>query len=569
MTAVNDELADLLSELAALLRVSKADRFRIRAYERAAAVVRASPIPIRSMDEAEILQLEGIGAAMARLIAEYSQTGQMRMLDELRTKESAGFGALLRLPLIGIRDARALSGTHGFTDIASLQAAAADPDGLRNLDERLAGRVRESLRRLATTVDERLPLPLARRDAAALAEALAGLAGVERVEVAGAVRRCVDTVGSFAFVVVGDPEPVADVVPSSGAVVRVVERTDGVVTVLTPTGRRAELWLTPTDCAGAALLLATGSAGHVEELSRRARAKNMVLDAGGLTDATGAVIGDEASIYAALDLPFIPPELRESAEDIDSAPPVLLTVEDMRGDLHVHSDWSGDGKESIEAMVTAAAARGYAYVALTDHAENLTINGMSRDTVRERRREIARVQQEHPEIRILDSAELNIGLDGSIDYDLEFLLEFDIGVASIHSHMDRLSPVQTERILTAIAHPAVNVIGHPTGRIIGHRPAYGIEIEAIAQAAAETGTALEVNGSPRRLDLCGEMVHAALQAGATIAVSSDAHNTSELGYMNNGVPTARRGWAAAADVLNAQSLDEVLAFVAAKRNGAG
>ena len=566
MTAVNDELADLLSELAALLRVSRADRFRIRAYERAAAVVRASPVPIASMEESEILRLAGIGSAMARLIAEYSQTGQMRMLDELRTKESAGFGALLRLPLIGIRDARTLSGTHGFTDIASLQAAAADPEGLRDLDERLASRVRESLRRLATTVDERLPLPLARRDAATIAQALEVLDGVERVVVAGPVRRCVDTVGSFGFVLVGEPQRIADGLSSSGAVVRVVERADDVVTVLTPTGRRAELWLTEPASAGAALVLATGSAEHVDELSRRAAWKGMALSAAGLSGG-GAVIGsDEAAIYAALELPCVPAELREAVAEFDRPPPALLEVADLRGDLHVHSDWSGDGKESIEAMVTAAAALGYEYVALTDHAENLTINGMSPETVRERRREIARVQQAHPEIRILDSAELNIGLDGTIDYDLEFLLEFDVGVASIHSHMDRLSPVQTDRILAAVAHPAVHVIGHPTGRIIGHRPAYGIEIEAIAQAAAETGTALEVNGSPRRLDLCGEMVYAALTAGATIAVSSDAHNTSELRYMSNAVPTARRGWATAADVLNCRALDELLAFVAAKKN---
>ena len=565
---MNDELADLLSELAALLRVSKADRFRIRAYERAAAVVRAAPIPIRSMDESEILRLDGIGSAMARLIAEYSQTGQMRMLDELRAKESAGFGALLRLPLIGIRDARALAGTHGFTDVASLQSAAADPEGLCGLDERLAGRVRESLRRLATTVDERLPLPLAHRDAAALADSLSALEAVERVVVAGGVRRCVDTVGSFAFVVVGEPARVFETLPSSAAVVRVVDQADSVVTVLTPTGRRAELWLSPARTAGGAILLATGSAEHVEQLRALATARGMVLDATGLRDGD-TVIGDEAEIYAALGIEFFPPELREAGADLAQSPPALLTIEDMRGDLHVHSDWSGDGKESIDAMIAAAVARGYAYVALTDHAENLTINGMSRDTVRQRRHEIARVQSEHPEIRILDSAELNIGLDGSIDYDLEFLLEFDMGVASIHSHMDRLSPVQTDRILAAVAHPAVHVIGHPTGRIIGHRPAYGIELEAIAQAAAETGTALEVNGSPRRLDLCGEMVHAALRAGATIAVSSDAHNTKELGYMANGVPTARRGWATAGDILNCRDLDGLLAFVAAKRNRAG
>ena len=548
--------------------MAKTDRFRVRAYERAAAVVRASPVPIAAMEESEILSLQGIGAALARLIAEYNQTGQMRMLEELRAQESTGFGALLRLPLIGIRDARALATTHGFGSIEALRTAAEDPQGLSALDERLAWRVREALRRLSTTVDERIPWPLGRRDAAALAERLAEIEGVDRVLVAGGVRRCVDTVGSFAFVLVGHPEVAADALASSRAVVRVVERTGSTVTVLSPTGRRTTLWLASPQSAGAALLFATGSDAHVADLAGRAGAQGKVLAPDGLHGPEGTVGDDEAEIYAGLGMPFVPPELRESTGELDVEPPALVAVADLRGDLHVHSDWSGDGKESIDAMVAAALARGYRYVALTDHAENLTINGMSREKVRERRAAVAQAQQAYPQLRILDSAELNIGLDGSLDYDLDFLLEFDLGVASIHSAMDRLSAVQTNRILTAIEHPAVHVIGHMTGRIIGHRPAYGVEMEAIAQAAAETGTALEVNGSPRRLDLCGEMVRIAVGAGALIAVSSDAHNTRELGYMANSVPQARRGWATPVDVLNCRDLEGLLAFVARKKERA-
>ena len=565
MSGANDELADLLAELAVLLRVTKADRFRVRAYERAASVVRAAPVPLASLDEAEILRLEGIGSAMARLIAEFHQTGQIRMLEELRAKESTGFGALLRLPLIGIRDARTLASDHGFTDIPALRRAAEDPDGLAGLDERLAGRVRESLRRLATTVDQRVPFSLARRDAAAMAESLAAVPGVEEVLIAGSVRRCVDTVGSYAFVLVGATDVIADGVAGSRAVVRVVSQDDGVVTVVSASGRRAELWVATRETAGAALLFATGSSAHLEGLQQRAAVHGSSLRPDGLRADAGTVAADESAIYAALDVPFVPPELREGGAEFERAIPQLLEVDDLAGDLHVHTDWSGDGHASIDEMVEAARARSYAYVALTDHAENLTINGMPRDKVLARRAAIAQAQERFDDIRILDSAELNIGLDGSIDYDLEFLLEFDIGVASIHSHMDRLSAVQTERILRAIEHPGVHVIGHPTGRIIGHRPAYGIELRDIAQAAAETGTALEVNGSPRRLDLCGEMVAAALDAGAFITVSSDAHTVAELNYVFNGVPTARRGWATAANVLNCTDLDGLLRFVAAKK----
>jgi len=340
--------------------------------------------------------------------------------------------------------------------------------------------------------------------------------------------------------VVGDVEAAAGDLPSSSSIVRVVERRGDVMDVLAATGRPTQLWLVPHETAGAALLFATGSAAHVAQLRDVAQRLGFTLDERGLTHAGGDVVAEtEADIYAALDLAWIPPELREGRGELDGPVPRLVETADVRGDLHVHSDWSGDGRESIEAMIDAASARGYAYVALTDRAENLTINGMPRDKVRERRTRIAQVQEQYPQVRILDSAELNIGLDGSLDYDLEFLLEFDFGVASIHSHMDRLSPVQTDRILRAIEHPAVHVIGHPTGRIIGHRPPYGIELTDIAQAAAETGTALEVNGSPRRLDLHGEMVRAAIAAGATITVSSDAHTTAELRYLDNAVPTAR------------------------------
>ncbi len=209
----------------------------------------------------------------------------------------------------------------------------------------------------------------------------------------------------------------------------------------------------------------------------------------------------------------------------------------------MHSDWSRDGRDGLERIAAAAAARGLAYVAVTDHAEDLAINGMSRDAVRARRAALAEVQARHPQVRLLDAAELNIGLDGGLDYDPEFLLAFDLCVASVHSHMDRPVAVQTDRILAAIASPAVTVIGHPTGRILGHRPGYAIELEAIAQAAAATGTALEVNGSPRRLDLSAEMVRIALGAGATLALSSDAHAVGELDYLHNAVATARRGWA--------------------------
>lgn len=568
----NAELADRLAELAALLRIGKVDRFRVRAYERAGRVVRGAPVDLATLDEAEVVRLEGIGPAIARLITEHTRTGRIAVLDELRKDEPPGFGALLRLPLVGVRDARLLAGTHGFSDVESLRAAAHTPGGLNNLGDRLAERVRESLRRLDTTSDMQVPRPFARRDAAAVATSLAALPGVLDVLVAGGVRRAADTVGSLDLVLlVNRPDQLVTALSTSPPVVRVLTRRDTRLTILSRSGRQAALWLADPAAEGAALLYATGSEAHLSSLRARAASRGAELRADGVWQAGRRIAGrTEQEVYAALGLTVVPPELREGAGEIeaalDRALPRLVEAADLRGDLHVHSDWSSDGKDSLEQMVAAAARRGYDYLAVTDHAENLSINGMSREAVRSRRRTLGELQERHPQVRLLDAAELNIGPDGSLDYDLDFLLGFDLGVASVHSHMDRPTTQQTERILTAIDHPAVHVIGHPTGRIIGHRPGYGIELEAIAQAAAETGTALEVNGSPRRLDLGSDMVRVAIQAGATLSLSSDAHSVRELDYLDNTVPSARRGWATPDDVLNRRDIDGLLALVARKKN---
>jgi DNA polymerase (family 10) len=244
--------------------------------------------------------------------------------------------------------------------------------------------------------------------------------------------------------------------------------------------------------------------------------------------------------------------------------PTVVTLEQLRGDLHGHSDWSGDGKATLDEMVEAAAARGYAYWAVTDHAEDLTMNGVTRAGMLERRAAIARLQ-EQTGLRILDGAELNIAIDGGLDYDRDFLLAFDWCVASVHTLMTRPEKEQTARIMAAMEHPAVHAIGHPTGRKIGKRPGYDLDFDAICDAARETGTALEVNASPRRLDLSGEMVRRAVEAGVTLTISCDAHTVGDLHSMRYGVATAQRGWARADDVLNTHDLDGLLAFTAAKR----
>ncbi len=587
-TEANAALVRDLAEIAALLRARREGRFRVRAYQAASRVVRALPVPASELSAGELRALDGVGPAVAGLIAEHVASGRIAWLEGLRADEPEGFGALLQLPLVGVRDARKLAGEHGITSVAALRTAATDPSGSLDLDERLAARARESLRRLPTVEDPRMPRVAAHRASAALAERLTSHDVVEEAVVAGDARRGADRTASLAVLVaVREGAAVSDLTGAfavTRGVVRVLSSTSAseeglsstAVEVLSSTGHPLTLRCAEPAFRGAALLHATGAPGHTACLEGRATLRGLEFRRDGVwnRDGVGRVAGrSESDVYAALGLPMIPAELREDAGEVQAADrgalPSLVQEEDLRGDLHVHSDWSRDGRDPLEIMVEAAADRGYDYVALTDHAENLTINGMAREAVHARRGVIAEMQERHPHVRVLDAAELNIDLSGSLDYDLELLLSFDLSVASIHSHMDRPAVEQTDRLLTAVASPAVHVIGHPTGRIIGRRPGYEIDLHAIAQAAAETGTALETNGSPSRLDLDDAMVRAALRAGARLSLSSDAHTLPELGNITHAVTTARRGWARAGDVINALDLDALLAFADQKRSRAG
>jgi DNA polymerase (family 10) len=278
----------------------------------------------------------------------------------------------------------------------------------------------------------------------------------------------------------------------------------------------------------------------------------------------------ENAIYKALGLRFIEPELREGSGELAAADagslPRPVRVGDVRGDLHVHSTWSGDGRSSLEDMVAAAAARGLEYVAITEHAEDLAINGLSRDEVREEGEVLAGLQRRHDSLELLHGAELNIGPDGSLDYDEEFLLGFDWCVASVHSHFDLPAAVQTERLITAMRSPAVGAIGHLTGRRIGRRPGIDIDVDAVLGAAADTGTAIEINSHLDRLDAPAEVLRrgAAIE-GLRFVISTDAHHTAELANVRWGVRQASRGWVDRRRVVNTWPKPRFLSWIAAKR----
>jgi DNA polymerase (family X) len=575
MSWTNEEVARRFSEIATLLKLTDADRFRVRAYEHAAAAIAAAPVDLGTLEPAEIRKLSGIGDATAKKIGEYLQTGSIGMLDELRDQVPAGYAELLGVPGLGPKTAKVLHDALGIDSVEALRAAieAGKLRDLPGLGEKTEQNLLEALERLGAKTDARV----AAADALGLAEELCArlgrIPGVEQVCYAGSLRRMRETIGDIDILASSaDPAPVMAALRDSDLVVKVLAAGEKKTSVLTSIGIQADLRVVDPQSWGAALQYFTGSKEHNVRVRERAVRAGLTLNEYGLFARDGGerVAGaSEEEVYGALGLDWIPPTMREDNGEVDAAAdgslPRVVTVTDIRGDLHGHTDWSGDGKVSLADMLAAAAERGYAYWAVTDHAENLTMNGISRERMLAQREEIARLQDAFPMMRILHGAELNIGIDGSLDYDDEFLLGYDFTVASVHSHFRRPEPEQTARIITAMEHPAVNVIGHPTGRKIGVRPGYEVDVDAIVQAAVRTGTALEVNASPRRLDLSGELVRRAVDAGALLAISCDAHRLADLDNMRYGVLTAQRGWATPEHVLNCRDLDGLLDFVAAKR----
>jgi DNA polymerase (family 10) len=314
----------------------------------------------------------------------------------------------------------------------------------------------------------------------------------------------------------------------------------------------------------------TGSKSHNVALRQRAIDRGLLLNEYGLFEGDRCIASaSEEEIYAALGLPYLPPPIRENTGEIEAAVagtlPELVTLKRIKGDLHVHSDRSGDGRSTLQEMLQALAARRYDYVAITEHGEDLAINGSSRQEMRAHRTKIEKLQDRYPKMRLLYGCELNIGPDGRLDYDPDFRLSFEWCVASVHSYFELPSEQQTARLLRAMADPAVNAIGHITGRYIGRRPGIDLDIEAVLEGMALSGVALEVNGALDRLDASADVIRMAVAAGVTLVIATDSHHTSDLNRMAYGVAHAQRGWAARADVANTMSRSDFMKFARRRR----
>ncbi|MEA2000274.1 MAG: DNA polymerase/3'-5' exonuclease PolX [Actinomycetota bacterium] len=575
----NAEIARVLQELVDLLILAEGSKqaFRVRAYEKAVTAVQTLPTDAAAMTTSELVKIPGIGKGTAAKIREYADTGSISRVTELRKVYPPEMMELTRIPGLGPKTVVMLRDQLGVTSVDHLKQAIADDalQGLPGMGAKSQEKIASAIERLGLHgKDRRTPIANALPIAQEIVAALAALDDVSKVEHCGSLRRFRETVADIDIVVASNaPLKVMAAFLAMPIVDEVIGQGETKTSVLTGTGLQIDVRVVTPNQFGAASLYFTGSKQHNIELRQRSIDRGLLLNEYGLEDTTtGKVVAcrTETAVYKALGLRFIPPEMREGVGEITAADegtlPRLVEVEDIRGDLHVHSTWSGDGRSPLDAMVATAAARGLEYIAMTEHAEDLTINGLSKDQVLAERKEIERLREEHPGLTILHGSELNIGARGGVDYDPDFLGTFDWCVASVHTLFDLTEAEQTERVITAMQNPAVSAIGHLTGRRIGHRPGIEVNAKAIFEAAVDTGTALEINAHLHRLDVPAELLLLARGMDALrFVISTDSHHTSEYDNVRWGVRNAKRGWVERELIINTWPLDEFLEFVAAKR----
>ncbi len=574
MGTSNEEVARLLEELAALtmLDEGRPDSFRVRAYQNAQRAVQGLEGEVADLSAKQLAAVKGIGTSIAGRIREYLDTGRIERLEQLREQHPPGQLALLKVPGLGPKTVALLDAELGVREVEGLVVALDEGRvaELPGMGERRAQKLREAVEQLGLgSKDRRVPLADALPVAERLLAAVREVPGVVDAALGGSVRRFREDIGDVDVLVASDdPGPVHDAVLTLPEVDRTLGSGPTKTSVVTRDGIQLDLRVVTPDSFGAALVYFTGSKAHNIRLRQRALERELSLNEYALVrqhDEQVVASRTEQEVYGALDLPWIPPELREDDGELEAADahelPRLPEVADLRGDLHDHTDRSGDGRDSLEVLVEAAYDRGLDYLAITDHAEDLRINGVSRQDMLEQRRELRKLEQRRGDIRLLHGAELNIGLDGDLDYDPEFLAGFDWLVASVHSHFGRGVREQTDRIVAAMREPSVTAIGHLTGRLVGRRPGIELDLDAVLDAAVETGTAIEINASLQRLDAPVGVIREGHRRGVRFVISTDAHAAADLDRARFGVAQARRAGLPVSGVANSWPTSQFLAWV--------
>lgn len=575
MARPNETVAQLLQEYADLISITGGEAFKTRVYEKAARSVAGYPMDVSTLDVAGLQQIPNVGKSIAEKIEEYLRSGRVAAVEQLRSKVPAGVLDITRIPTLGPKKAMLLYQDLGVTSIEELRDSiqAGKLEGHRGFGARTAENILHGIDLLERGHGRAL-LDNAMDAAEEMVAAISAVPGCESCAYAGSLRRMRETVGDVDILAAAKrSDPLMAAFAGLPVVAEVIARGPTKTSVRASGGLQVDLRVVPPEAWGAALQYFTGSKPHNVRTREIAVRKGLKLSEYGLfrvEDGSLVASRTEQQVYEHLGLPWIPPTLREDRGEIEAAfagqLPELVTERDIRGDLHTHTNLT-DGVSTLEEMVATARARGYQYYAVTDHAKNMPMQRMTDEKMLAQRERLRALSREG-KMTLLHGTELNIDPDGELDWDADFLAGFDLCVASVHSHFTQSSKAMTRRLIRACENPYVAIIGHPTTRLLGKRPPVEADLDAVFEAAAHTGTALEVNSFPDRLDLPDELILRARRYGVRFAINTDAHAIIHLNYLRYGVGTAQRGWLTAGDVINTWPLAKLRRFIEAKRRRA-
>lgn len=560
----NMQIALIFKEIADILQILGENEYKVRAYRRAVQAIQSLDENILVLhQQGRLLEIEGIGRELARKIADFLDAGSFEAYDQLKKRVPTGLLQILNIPGLGPKSVRLIYEKLGISSLEELEAAVQENKirtlpGLGSKTEVTIMRGIEMLQRHKGKVPLGLALGLANN----LQEYLELLPSVRNISLAGSVRRWRELVSDVDLVVAtSEPSVVVAKFLQHPCLDQVLEQESDRVLARTHLGIKVELVLVSPEEYALTVFRNTGSKDHWKRLEQIWSERGL----SGQTDLNGSGLDFEKGFYNMLGLEYIPPELREGQGEIEAASqgtlPCLLEPKDIRGDLHVHTNWS-DGVHNLVQMADAAKSKGYEYIAITDHSKSLAIShGLREEQVLEQQKLIAAYNQEHPDFRVLAGIEVDILSNSTLDFSDDFLKDMDLVVASIHSGFKQPEKQLTDRVLSALKNEHVDIIAHPTGRLLARREAYALDLEQVFQVAAETHTALEINASPDRLDLNDLNCRSLVKQGGLIAINTDAHDWQSLGDMQYGIMMARRGWVESKSVVNSWPLKKLLRWL--------
>jgi len=563
----NIEIANIFDNIASILKIRNENRFKVRAYERVAATIENFPMEVETIYRAgQLDEIPGVGEAIAKKIEELIETGKLEYYENLKKSIPSGVLELLKVSDVGPRKAKLFYEELGIDNVDKLEEAAREHK-LENLPG-MGKKAEENILRgieLYNRRDKRALLGVALPIAEEIIGRLKSLKEINQIDIAGSLRRRKDTIGDIDILVTSkQPEKIMDKFTHLPEVKEILAEGLTKSAILTRQNIHVDLRVVEPDSFGAALQYFTGSKAHNVRLREMAVKQGLKINEYGVfqTKDDKKVAGkEEQEIYQKLGLPFIMPELREDRGEFEAAQknqlPELVTMKDIKGDLHIHTSDS-DGLNSIEEMVKEARKRGYKYIAITDHSQSLSIaGGLNEKRLQEQIDRIEKINHSLNDLVVLKGIEVDIKSDGTLDFPDSLLEKLDIVIAAIHTGFKQEREQIMDRLTSAMRNPHVNIIAHPTGRIIGYREPYAVDMQEIIRAAAKTNTALEINASPERMDLNDIYVKSAKEKDVLLSIGTDAHQLSSLDNMSYGISIARRGWLEKNHLLNTFSLAEL------------